>query len=414
MPRGPTKLEPTPDGGWKARKRIPEDVQDAYEMLYGVRWEARFRCGPMPAVAARAKHREWLSEIEARIENIRAERRGEGITLTDKQARALSGEWYHWFRDNHLEKPSPVEHWELFVDLLSDEISDGAESFGDPDDPHWDLTLEWDRNYKARAPARAMAADWAETSQFLHAKRLTLNTASRDLFLDYVCRDLWFALHVLIKRGKGDWSRDTRPNEFPPFEATGDPRLTPWSLFERWVTAKQPARGAVDRWRSVFIQLQKDFPDTSAGAITSEQAQDWCRALIVPGRSAGTVNNVWKKAARTVYNWAVDQKLVSRNPFKDIRITVPRKIRSREGKAFTPEEIKIILSAASVISDSKSKTQAARRWVPWLCAYTGARSGEITQLRGIDVVEQGGGARHSDYARSRQRENSAVPNCPPA
>jgi integrase len=31
-----------------------------------------------------------------------------------------------------------------------------------------------------------------------------------------------------------------------------------------------------------------------------------------------------------------------------------------------------------------------KRWVPWLCAYTGARSGEITQLRGVDVVELNG------------------------
>ena len=42
-------------------------------------------------------HREWLSEIEARIANIRAERKGEGQTLTPQGARALAGEWYKWF-----------------------------------------------------------------------------------------------------------------------------------------------------------------------------------------------------------------------------------------------------------------------------------------------------------------------------
>src|SRR5262249_45438180 len=36
------------------------------------------------------------------------------------------------------------------------------------------------------------------------------------------------------------------------------------------------------------------------------------------------------------------------------------------------------------------KGEALRRWVPWICAYTGARSGEITQLRGADVVDQKG------------------------
>jgi integrase len=32
----------------------------------------------------------------------------------------------------------------------------------------------------------------------------------------------------------------------------------------------------------------------------------------------------------------------------------------------------------------------ARRWVPWLCAYTGSRPGEITQLRGQDVQHHHG------------------------
>ena len=31
----------------------------------------------------------------------------------------------------------------------------------------------------------------------------------------------------------------------------------------------------------------------------------------------------------------------------------------------------------------------ARRWVPWLCAYTGARVNEITQLRREDVFQDG-------------------------
>ena len=33
---------------------------------------------------------------------------------------------------------------------------------------------------------------------------------------------------------------------------------------------------------------------------------------------------------------------------------------------------------------------AAKRWVPWLCAYTGARVGEIVQLRKKDVRHEAG------------------------
>jgi hypothetical protein len=40
---------------------------------------------------------EWATGIEARIAAIRAERKGEGRTVAPKEARALAGEWYHWF-----------------------------------------------------------------------------------------------------------------------------------------------------------------------------------------------------------------------------------------------------------------------------------------------------------------------------
>ena len=42
------------------------------------------------------------------------------------------------------------------------------------------------------------------------------------------------------------------------------------------------------------------------------------------------------------------------------------------------------------MSDTTRAGASARRWVPWLCAYTGARVGEITQLRAEDVFQQDG------------------------
>jgi integrase len=48
------------------------------------------------------------------------------------------------------------------------------------------------------------------------------------------------------------------------------------------------------------------------------------------------------------------------------------------------------LRAALRITDTDTPDNAAKRWVPWLCAYTGARPGEITQLRGGDVIERDG------------------------
>ena len=359
MPRVATKLEPAADGGWIGRKRIPEDVQDIYQKLYRVRWEERFHCGPMTVAQARALHREWLTKIESRINNIRAERKGQGITLTPKDARALSGEWYLWYVQRHTDQPSPKAHWKLFFRLLTDQIFQGAEEVTDHDDPYSTLTQVWEGNFEAREPARAMAADWAETTQFLHTKHLTLNPGSRDLFLDCVCRDLYVALQLLIRRADGDWREDNYPEEFPRFEGRGDGGLTPMSLFKNWVAERKPAPSAVDRWRGVFLQMETDFRNRSAASITPEEAQDWCRGLINEKRTATTVNEVWKSAARTVFGWAVGQRLLPRNPFEDIKITVPKKVRTREGKSFSPEEIKIILQ--SIVCDQQVRRPTRRK-----------------------------------------------------
>jgi integrase len=83
-----------------------------------------------------------------------------------------------------------------------------------------------------------------------------------------------------------------------------------------------------------------------------------------------------------------EMTLVTRNPFTGWRITVPKKVSTRETKAFTDDESNTILKAALAI-DPRTKGDATKRWTPWLAAYSGARMGEITQLRGADVARQG-------------------------
>src|SRR5262249_9486264 len=71
-------------------------------------------------------------------------------------------------------------------------------------------------------------------------------------------------------------------------------------------------------------------------------------------------------------------------------LTVSKRPKLRDTQAFTPEERSKILSAALAVKAFHKREDAARRWVPWLCAYTGARVGEIAQLRRADVIQRGG------------------------
>ena len=386
MPRLATKLTPTNKGGFIARKVIPFDVRDEYAKLYSQRTEERLNTGPLPVSLARAKHREWSSEIEARIANIRAGRKGEGRTLTPKEARALAGEWYHWFTARMAIHNWPADVWgdyqaHVRSELYGPAMAGGVFS-GDP--------LEfWEHDSAMRDRVRPIIADEAKSNQFLAAKQLVLDAASRDMFLDYVTRDFFAALALLARRARGDHGPDKWAEQFPRYEGTADPSLTPWSLFERWIAKAKPASSTVNRWRGVFLRLQSDFPNISAAALPPEQMQEWANRLIDSDRSAGTVAHIWVGAARTVFAWAIDEKLISRNPFTGWRVKVPKKIRMRETKSFTDGEIETILSTALAI-EVRSKTDAAKRWCPWLAAYSGARMGELTQLRGVDIVERDG------------------------
>jgi integrase len=101
------------------------------------------------------------------------------------------------------------------------------------------------------------------------------------------------------------------------------------------------------------------------------------------------LREVWLSSSRRVFGWGAEHKHVRKNPFIDIKVDVPRKFWSRETKASTEEEASTILRAALAIKNPKTPLDRAKRRVPWLCAYSGARAGEVTQLRGDDIEKRG-------------------------
>lgn len=160
----------------------------------------------------------------------------------------------------------------------------------------------------------------------------------------------------------------------------------PKTLFEQWIAEAKPAISTVNRWRAVFLNLQDKFGKRD---ISEDDARDWAKGLVSPERSPVTVSEVWVSSARTIYKWAVEQKLANSNPFASVKITVPEQDILRD-KSFTDDEAETILRAASKIEPGDNAFKAAQRWVPWLCAYSGARAGEITQLRDQDIEIRGG------------------------
>jgi integrase len=385
------KLKRLKSGAFSARKVIPKDVRDEYCALFGGGWEERFYAKAGTSIGdAKREMNEWLAEIERRIAAIRDEAAGRGRSLTRREALALAGEWYQWFIARYEDNPGDPEGWEELLAEAQQELLQCAPDWfrkNENLDPEW----KWAEDEDVRAYIRPFIADNARTAQFLASRGLALTPEARDHFLDGVADEFGHALRLLIARAKGDYSPDTRPQRFPKFALIPQPSLggpSCFELFERWIKAAHPSTSTVDRWRAVFLDLRSHFADHSAGSITADEAREWKDRLVTEARSAKTVSDIWLVAARTVFGWAAKEHLIQANPFLGVTVTVPKKQRLRETDAFTPEEAKTILKASLAITNTTRPFAAACRWVPWLCAYTGARAGEITQLRGVDVIRR--------------------------
>ena len=102
--------------------------------------------------------------------------------------------------------------------------------------------------------------------------------------------------------------------------------------------------------------------------------------------SAATVKNSDLAALKSVFAWAVAEGRLNNNPAIDVSVARITKVKLRE-REFTTEEAHTILQAASRLQPGRElpQTFAAKRWIPWVLAFTGARVGEIVQMRRQDL-----------------------------
>ncbi|SFU87246.1 hypothetical protein [Bradyrhizobium arachidis] len=382
------------DGRWFARKGIPADVREEYQRLYGVRREAHLKLpAGTPRPEAKARLGEWAAEIETRIATLRAQRNGEGQPLTRINAIALAGRWYSWFVAQYENDPGPAKVWRELSDLFVWEVirPEAPDSYEEDQrsDPNWD----WAKEPNVREAVRPRVAEQARVATFLASEGIALNPTAHALFVDAVSDNLLPAFSLLEKRANGDYSRDDTPDAFPIF-TNGHTRradVSCWDLFDAFVKATKPADTTVQRWRAVFLEMQREFAEVGADGIAEEAARSWIHGLITADRTAQTVREIWLSASRRVFNWAKEHKRIRKNPFAEVKVDVPRRAQTREhGRSFTDEEARTILMASLAYEAPATPTERTRRWTPWLCAYSGARPGEITQLRGADIEDRQG------------------------
>ncbi len=88
---------------------------------------------------------------------------------------------------------------------------------------------------------------------------------------------------------------------------------------------------------------------------------------------------------KALFEWLKGRKLVSDNPFDTVSVTA----KHQSYAAFSGEDFSKLFSG-SVFHEESGDATRSRWWLLLIAAYTGARMGEICQLRLSDVVESDG------------------------
>ncbi len=408
-------------GSWVGRKRIPEAIRAAYAATFGAAWEAKFtRPATLAEREARAAHAEWLALVENRINFITAEVEGRGTDLTHKQAHALAGRWYRWKTERHGDDPGRPQKWADEITRFIAAIADLGEAarrdrslpivlkpIADLTDPSLRFSDLLSQLTTTQNRVLDQIAAASEAADFLAHERVVLNSEGRRQFLSAVVDELMAANALLRRRASGDYAPDPRPERFPEWRPPAVPhaetpegvtQFGPMALYKVWAKANEARTSAStrNRWITVFRNLEEFTGGKDVLTLTEQQALEWRDDLRASDRTEKTVNFQYIAAAKAVFGWAARPKtddggaLLEVNPFANFKMGArngaKKAVKLRE-RSFRLEEMSILLPAAlaTVLGPKANGILKAKRWAPWLLAYTGARPGEICQLRKQDL-----------------------------
>lgn len=325
-------------------------------------------------------------------------------TLSHKQATALAGDLYRAWADGGGDRTIAVTH--TADGWVRDRCTPEEESAG------FEAAL-----MRLEEAARGGEGTDHEhlvgrlVDRLLFAKGISsVDAETRPILLDAFVLALRDAFAARRRNAEGDYSQDPKAARFPAFETPrAEPPPVPTTpaktsltkLVEDWWT-EQKAVGRKpsthESYRNTMANLVAFLKHDDASRVTSEDVvrfKNHRLATINPrtGKaiSPKTVKDSDLAGLKTIFGWAVANRRMTANPATGLTIKLgkPQKLRS---KGFTDEEAAAILKAAlghKGSSKERAETTAAKRWLPWLQAYTGARVGELAQLRKSDIRQEG-------------------------
>jgi integrase len=353
-----------PDSGYYwFRKRVPDDLREAIG-----RREERFSLGTREPNEAKRLHAVKLAEVEERWSNLRRGQRPlspediarEAAAIGDHVRRQLDADPYQAVKWDVevgaiLWKPADIDF--LYVDVTQP-LPELDRKIFHQQSICYDLVDE-------RLAARGLAATADDRERLARAVSIEMQRVVQD--------HQAYLLGKTEVRSAGSYSLNAAsraPSQPLSFQA----------VIEGWLMEKKPIKKTEYVWRRTMKQLSDFLGHDDVRRIRAEDLVAWKADLLAKGLKAKTIRDGKLAPVRAILQWATDNRKLDANP--GARINIDLKARSSEKRrGYTDDEAKTILGAA------RREQETHRRWVPWVCAYTGARIAEICQLRFEDIKQ---------------------------
>jgi site-specific recombinase XerD len=235
---------------------------------------------------------------------------------------------------------------------------------------------------EAAAIIRAEGFDVSEENVTRFAARLGLAKAG--------------AIADLKRAAAGDYSDNETLARMPILTK---PALDLLKAFEEYAAKgglKGGARGpTAKRWRPKIKAFAKWLGHRDLARMTTEDGYRWADHLVDEGYARKSIRDVWIASLSATAGFMLERRRLAQNPFRGIKVRDDAAEKAKQEliaqprqKGFMPAEATTILTATVATPSHliSIEMRAARRWLPWLCAYSGARVNELTSLYPRDVT----------------------------
>lgn len=389
-------------------QRIPKDLRprligtavevpvgDAFVPVRISEGTQAIRCSLRTADPTVAKQRQ--AEAARHVESLFSALRSSAPTsLTHRQCVALSGEVYRaWAADRERFRTNSIEL-----------LPDGTWLLGKEDDAEIEaLASQEVANGLDEQESEDLEATVGPLIDRVLARSglMTVDAKSRGMLREEFRRALKDGLEAFSRKAESDYSPHPAAQRFPDFTPgcappppldRRDAGLPFDDLLGGWIkeakaTGRKPS--TLESYERTIRVFRTFVEHDDACLVTPADIIRFKNQRLSEGVSPKTVKDSDLAALKTVFGWGKANLKLKSNPAEGITLKVGSKPRLRS-PGFTDAEAKAILTKAIDYRRGLRESHqiaAAKRWVPWLCAFTGARLGEIVQLRKQDVQREG-------------------------